>query len=179
MNKIVKIKQYSGDELQLMFTATFLAEERFGELSTLSKEKTPEFLSCMINGMSEVSRYVAILERELAILDYQVEKRRANLLLDEVGPKLEEKKLRSSEDLRNSVVALDDKLSALEMRQIELNYLKNDCKARVKSLEAVYFSAQKMLDVKTFQLGGHVSGFGSLERIEPGVTIRGIRPSER
>ena len=174
-NTPVKIKQNNGPDLQLSFTATYLAEERYSELPTLSKEKSPEFLSCMIGGISELSRYLAIVERELAILDYHTDKRRSTLLLDEVNSKLEEKKLRSSEDLRNSVVSLDDKVCVLEMQAIELNFVKNDCKARLKALEAFYFSAQKMLDIKTFQLNGHVSGFGSLEGVEPGQTIRGIR----
>lgn len=178
-NKPVKIKQHNGEDLQLNFLATYMAEERFNELSILTKEKAPEYLSCMINGMSEMSRYVAVLERELAILEYYLDKRRSTLLLEEVNGKLEEKKLRSSEDLRKAVISLDDKMSDLEMKSIELSYLKNDCKARLKALEATYFSAQKMLDLKTFQPFGHVSGYASLEGIETGSVLRGPRQSER
>ena len=178
-NKPVKIKQYNGDELQLTFTSTYLAEERYSELPILSKEKTPEFLSCMVSGISELSRYLALVERELALLGYLSERRKAALLLDEVPAKLEERKMRSSEDMRQAIMTLDDKVSELELKTIDLEYIKNDCRARLKTCEAIYFSAQKMLDVKTFQLHGHVSGFNSLEGIETGQVIRGLRPSDR
>jgi hypothetical protein len=178
-NTPVKIKQNDGTTLQLSFTATYLAEERYSELPTLSKEKSPEFLSCMINGISELSRYLAIVERELAILDYHTDKRRSTMLLDEVNGKLEERKLRSSEDLRLSVVSLDEKISSLEMQAIELNYVKNDCRARLRTAESMYYASLKILDVKSFQSGGHVSGYDSLEGIQPGMTVRGLRASER
>ena len=178
-NKPVKVKQFNGEDLNLAFVATYMAEERFSELPTLSKEKTPEFLSCMISGLSEVNRYVALLERELSILEYYTEKRRSTVMLEEVNQKLEERKIRSSEDARSAILALDEKVSDLEMKAIELNYLKNDCKARAKAIEAVYFTAQKMLDVKTFQPYGSVNGYDNLEGIQPGQVIRGTRHSER
>lgn len=170
-NHPVKLKQSNGDILTLNFMAAFLAESRYDELATLTKEKLPEFISCMINGISELSRYIALLERESAIYSYKLDKRRSRLLVDIVPQQIEEKKLRSSEDLRSSMVELDEEYSKFQEEIIEVDYAKNMCKARLKALDAVYFSAQKIME--TVRGNSPINGYSEMDRsFGSGVTLR-------
>lgn len=157
MSELVKFKRNNGDLVRLSFDRTVQAESRFHELGSLNPHKAGEFLKAMIDASSELSEYVGTLNREIAVGDWRLAKHKAKLLVDVIPGQIEEKKLRSAEDIRKALVLLDPALEDLEMGQIDLTYVKNQCEARLEAVKAVYYSAQKLLGDSQI-LNRHVNG---------------------
>src|SRR6267142_894004 len=89
------------------------AMSRIGEISVLNPSSMPELLSCFGKALVELNRALSVISLEIVKVSHRVDRRKAILLLEEMPAILIAKNLKSSEDVRSAVFALDDQYSKL------------------------------------------------------------------
>lgn len=128
-------------------------ERRKIEVAVVNKETAPELMMMFNNAYCDVLRYMSQVSFEYNMAVKYANKRKAVVNLDVAPEIFKQKNLKSSEDLRNSVLALDEEFLALQDKVYMLEAVYEFLKAKAKGFEMAYHSVKKIYDVTNSSLG--------------------------
>jgi len=133
------------------------AMSRIGEISIINPSSMPELLACFGKALVELNRALAVISVEIVKVSHKVDKRKAILLLDEMPGILTAKNLKSSEDVRNAILSLDESYSKLCEQKDILEAVFDNLKGKSKNLELALYS------IKTITQYRVTPGFGNTD----------------
>lgn len=116
------------------------AMSRIGEISVINSASLPELLACFSKALVELNRALSVISLEIVKASHKVDKRKAILLLDEMPGILLAKNIKSSEDVRNAIFALDEQYSKLCEQKDVLEAVFENLKGKSKNLELALYS---------------------------------------
>ncbi len=97
----------------LKLTETNSAISRLSEIRNVNTATFPELLSVFINANNELSQATAVVRQELVRVDHRSNLLRAKLLIEEVPLIIEERKLKNTQDVCNSILLLNSEYASL------------------------------------------------------------------
>ncbi len=108
-SEVILIARGDGENpILLELKDTKYAESRVPDIRIVSPANAPDLLASFAEGLNELARAMGYISLEVIKSQTKLERRKANLILNEIPAILEKKGQRSSEDLRNAVLALDE-----------------------------------------------------------------------
>jgi len=131
--------------LELDFTELYISMGRVEELATMTSMKGPELLKTFIKGYSIAIRYTNMVELQKNKVAQALERRKAILLVDEIGAVLAAKRLKDTQSNREAIISLDDTAAKLSENLEQLIALEKLLKGHQKVLEMGYTGVKKIL----------------------------------
>jgi hypothetical protein len=153
-DKALVVPRGSGNGKPLVFnlTGVFKAESRLIELQAVTRLKAGELTHAFLTAWRDASTYCKEVKAEFVRGKRAVREARAVVVLDRVQDVLKDKGLSSarspagSEDLRDSVVALDKDYQAAAERLEEIEAAMDYLEIKAETFKMAYFSVDKLLD---------------------------------
>lgn len=116
------------------------AMSRINEIAVVNPASLPELLSCFGKALVELNRALSVISLEIVKVSHKVDRRKAIILLEEMPVILAQKNLKSSEDVRNAILALDEQYSKLLEQKDALEAIFENLKGKSKNLELSLYS---------------------------------------
>lgn len=116
------------------------AMSRINEIAVVNPASLPELLSCFGKALVELNRALSVISLEIVKVSHKVDRRKAVILLEEMPVILAQKNLKSSEDVRNAILALDEQYSKLLEQKDALEAIFENLKGKSKNLELSLYS---------------------------------------
>lgn len=163
---LMKVPRGTPDVAPLEFDLTELEkiELRKSEISYANKETAPELMYIFNDGYCKITRIMAQISYEYTQAKKFAEKRKSTVILDVAPSELNKRSLRSSEDLRQAVLNIDESYLALMDTVNFLEAVYERLRGMCKSFEMAYQSAKKVMDNYGTGLGSmHTSLTHSIE----------------
>ncbi len=144
ISEVILIPRSNGESpILLELKDTKYAESRVPDLRIVTPGNAPDLLASFAEGLNELAKAMGYLSLEVIKAQTRLDRRKAELILNEIPTILEKKGLRSSEDLRNAVLALDESYCKLNEEVKSLESVFENLKIKYKNLDSARF------DVKT------------------------------
>lgn len=128
------------------------AESRAIEVATVTPLKAPELLTAFNRAWAECHKHVALLQYEITQAEAEVNRVKAEVLLDRVPAILKEKGLSNprspagSEDMRQAILDSDQDYVDAQRRRDQLKCVKELFVGKLKNFEMCFSSVKKILD---------------------------------
>lgn len=157
------------------------AEVRMAEVAFVTKEKAPELLSALNIAWRDLHEIVTLMRREVDLAKDNIIKVRARVLLDEVLPKIKEKGLPSSKDIRDAVLEGHPEVQEAQSRAYEITCVAELLSGKLKAMEMAYTSVKKILGESAFNYGPNpnLSGGGSSAPVGTGDRAQTMSGTEQ
>jgi hypothetical protein len=155
MFELLSLTNKDGKEVLAIDIKTIkVAEARIVELASATPEKAPELLYFFTEAYGKVSDLIAKTELAYNRAKVDVEKIKAEILIDKMPDLIKEKKLeKSNADVRNALFFTQaDYLQALDL-QNQLEALLVFLKGKSKELSMAYFGVKDAINMKSNTLG--------------------------
>lgn len=131
--------------LELDFTELYTSMGRVEEIAGLTPMKASELMKTFVKGYSIAIRYTNMVELQKNKVSQALERRKAILLVDEIGPILASKRLKDTQINREAIISLDEKAAQLDDALQQLVALEKLLKGHQKVLEMGYTGVKKIL----------------------------------
>ena len=144
------------------------AEYRLSDIAVVNHAILPGLISAFTKGLAELARAMGVISFEKVKAQHRMEQRKSHLLIYEVPKIIEEKKLKTSEDIRTAIINLDPDFA--ELSQVQDNYEEvfENLKIRFKTIEHALYGCKTITQFKQGLNVGNDDYTGS--NAEPGQT---------
>jgi hypothetical protein len=138
--------------MTLEMKKVLLAESRADEVAIVTPQRAPELMMVFNRGYLDATNLFAKVKLEQARADDEVNKIRAEILIDKVPALLKAKGLSSSADMRQALVEADPDYQEARDRLARLDAMVEYLKGKMKFLENAYSSVKKIMDTGNWQM---------------------------
>jgi hypothetical protein len=125
----------------------FDALERINEIPKATAMTAPELMGTFTKALTQTTRLIGIIEQERIIADSQYRTEKAIALLDRVENILEEKKQKSTADVRDAVLQADVLVREYQDRTKQLEVLSAMFNSTYQDLREALYSTKKICDI--------------------------------
>jgi len=125
------------------------AIERISDIAALSPSLLPGLLTSLLQGLTELNKAMSTISLEIVNAEHKANRRKANLILDEMPRILIEKGIKSSEDVRNAILSLDHEYSQLCEQKDMLEAIFENLKVKSKNIEHALYSCKTITQYRT------------------------------
>jgi len=134
---------YKSDDKPLIavnLTDTNIALSRLHEIRNVNTATFGELISVFINANSELANGIASVRQKLVNTDHRLGLLRARLLIEEVPGMIEERKLKNTQDVCQSLIMLNPEFSSLSYSYEVLKTALEILESKVKTLRDAQFA---------------------------------------
>lgn len=145
---IIRIPKAETDDYhEIDASGVYESLDRISEIQRATPATSGELMTSFINGMSLTSRLISILEIELLRTKSLLEQAEAIAKLDKVEKVLKEKGYaKSSADLRDAVVILDEDVQKFKVKYEKLMVLNKFFSSKYNEIKEALYATKKVND---------------------------------
>jgi hypothetical protein len=145
-------KMGGQESLTLSMSRILKAEQRGEEIAFVTPGKASELLATFNRAYLDASEFYSRTKLEYNRAEDAVNKVRAVILIDKMGPLLAEKKIGSSADIRQAFIEADPEYQAAKEKMDFIGAMLEYLKGKMKYLENCFTSVKKIMDTGNWQM---------------------------
>jgi hypothetical protein len=145
-------KEGGQEALTLSMSRILKAEQRGEEIAFVTPGKASELLATFNRAYLDASEFYARTKLEYNRAEDALNKVRAEILIDKMGPLLAEKKIGSSADIRQAFIEADPNYQAAKEKMDFIGAMLEYLKGKMKYLENCFTSVKKIMDTGNWQM---------------------------
>lgn len=126
----------------------YSVEARLGDIRVANSENYVELMGTFNEAAHTTMKYIANVEFELLMAKQQYDRRKAILILDIIPEELKKREMKSSEDVRNSFLTLDEECARYKDRIDCLTAAISLLDGKVKSFVRAFNAAKSVAEIK-------------------------------
>ena len=138
-------------------SSIYMAESRQQEVAIVTPIKAPELLWVFNKAWLDVDGVIKRLSEARTSAEREVEKVRADLLLNRIEDILKLKNVSSTKDTRDAVIVLDPSYQAAQDRVDQIHATCEWLKGKRESFENSFTSVKKIMGEDTYNMSGRLS----------------------
>jgi hypothetical protein len=138
----------SSAPITLDMEQIYHTESRLGDIRVANTENYVELMGTFNEAAHTTMKYIAKIEFELLMAKQQYDRRKAVLILDVIPEELRKREIKSSEDVRNSFLTLDEECARYKDRIDCLTAAITLLDGKVKSFVRAFNAAKSVAEVK-------------------------------
>lgn len=152
MLTVPRVDPPAGEAPVVQFDLTQIsrAEGRIEEIAGITPGKAPELLATFNSAYAKSARVMAGVQMERVRAQRALERLKSDITLNRVPALLEEKKLKTSVDLREAVIALDPEYQRLQEQCDHLDAIYELMKGKTRALDMAMSSVKRLLGENAF-----------------------------
>lgn len=128
--------------ITLNLSETNIAMSRINEIKNVNTATFGELLTVFISANSELSQAISIVRQELVRADHRLSLLRSKLLIEEVPLMIEDRKLKNTQDVCNSLIMLHPEFANLTYSYEVLKTALEILESKVKTLRDAQFAVR-------------------------------------
>jgi hypothetical protein len=149
----VEVVPDDGNKIFKMdITNVVYALGRIDDVQHVTPAKAPELLTVFNQAYLELTDHSTKLMYQLTRASNEVDTVKARILIDKIPVLIEEKKLPSSKDIRDALIAADPEYQAVKTTFDRIECLLENLKGKQKSIEMAYSSVKKIIDGNNYNM---------------------------